>query len=47
MPTFSTLGIDQDASHPRIARLLMNRPEKLDATNDDTPRETRAKAGRC
>ena len=42
MPTFSTLRIDQDAIHPRIARLLMNRPEKLNAINDDTPREIRA-----
>ena len=42
MPTFSTLRIDQDAIQPRIARLLMNRPEKLNAINDDTPREIRA-----
>ena len=42
MPTFSTLRIDQDASQPRIARLLLNRPEKLNAINDATPREIRA-----
>ena len=42
MPTFSTLRIDQDATHPRIARLLLNRPEKLNAINDDTPREIRS-----
>ena len=42
MPSFSTLRIDQDATHPRIARLLLNRPEKLNAINDATPRELRA-----
>ena len=42
MPTFSTLRIDQDATHPRIARLLLDRPEKLNAINDATPREIRA-----
>ena len=42
MPTFSTLKIDKDATHPRIARLLLNRPERLNAINDETPREIRA-----
>jgi enoyl-CoA hydratase len=42
MPTFTTLRIDADAAHPRIARLLLNRPEKLNAINDETPREIRA-----
>jgi len=42
MPTYSTLRIDKDASNPRIARLLLNRPERLNAINDDTPREIRA-----
>ena len=42
MPDFSTLRITQDASHPRIARLLLNRPERLNAINDETPRELRA-----
>lgn len=32
MPTFSTLRIDKDTTHPRIARLLLNRPERLNAT---------------
>jgi enoyl-CoA hydratase len=42
MPTFTTLRIDQDTENPRIARLLMNRPERLNAINDETPREIRA-----
>jgi enoyl-CoA hydratase len=42
MPTFSTLRIDPDPQHPRIARLLLNRPERLNAINDETPREIRA-----
>lgn len=42
MPSFSTLRIDADSSNPRIARLLLNRPERLNAITDDTPREIRA-----
>ena len=42
MPDFSTLRIDQDAANPRVARLLLNRPERLNAINDATPREIRA-----
>ena len=42
MPTFTTLRIDKDATHPRIARLLLNRPERLNAINEETPREIRA-----
>ena len=42
MPEFSTLRIDHDAANPRIARLLLNRPERLNAINNDTPREIRA-----
>ncbi|MBX3659379.1 MAG: crotonase/enoyl-CoA hydratase family protein [Ramlibacter sp.] len=42
MPQYNTLRIDKDASHPRVARLLLNRPEKLNAINNDTPREIRA-----
>ena len=41
MPEFSTLRIDQDPQHPRIARLLLNRPARYNAINDDTPREIR------
>ena len=42
MPVFSTLRIDPDSRNPRIARLLLNRPERLNAINDETPREIRA-----
>jgi enoyl-CoA hydratase len=42
MPAFSTLRIDHDPANPRIARLLLNRPERLNAINDQTPREIRA-----
>ena len=42
MPDFSTLRISQDPANPRVARLLLNRPERLNAINDETPREIRA-----
>ena len=42
MPQFSTLQIEPDAGNPRIARLLLDRPERLNAINDATPREIRA-----
>jgi len=42
MPEFTTLRIDHDAGQPRIARLLLNRPERLNAINDAMPREIRA-----
>ena len=42
MPSYSTLKIEQDAASPRVARLLLNRPERLNAINDETPREIRA-----
>lgn len=42
MPDFSTLHIAPDPANPRIARLLLNRPERLNAINDATPREIRA-----
>ncbi|AMO24942.1 crotonase/enoyl-CoA hydratase family protein [Ramlibacter solisilvae] len=41
MPDFSTLRISQDESNPRVARLLLNRPERLNAINDAMPREIR------
>src|SRR5262245_15864644 len=42
MPSFTTLRIEKDAEHPRVARLLLNRPERLNAINDAMPREIRA-----
>ena len=42
MPSYTTLRIDKDVTNPRIARLLLNRAERLNAINDDTPREIRA-----
>jgi enoyl-CoA hydratase len=42
VPSFSTLRIDKDPTQPRIARLLLNRPERLNAITDDTPRDIRA-----
>jgi enoyl-CoA hydratase len=42
MPEFTTLRIAQDEAQPRIARLLLNRPERLNAINDEMPREIRA-----
>ena len=42
MPSFSTLTIEQDATNPRIARLLLNRPERLNAITDAMPGEIRA-----
>lgn len=42
MPTYSTLKIEQDPRYPRIARLLLNRPERLNAITDQTPRDIRA-----
>ncbi|MFC7410704.1 crotonase/enoyl-CoA hydratase family protein [Hydrogenophaga atypica] len=42
MPDFKTLTITKDQRNPRIARLLLNRPERLNAITDDTPRDIRA-----
>ena len=42
MPDFSTLRIGPDAENPRIARLLLNRPERLNAINEAMPEEIRA-----
>lgn len=42
MPVFDTLRIDADAQNPRIARLLLNRPERYNAITDQTPRDIRA-----
>lgn len=42
MPAFSTLRIDHDSTNPRIARLILNRPERLNAINDEMPGEISA-----
>jgi len=42
MPEFNTLRIDADPQHPRIARLLLNRPERYNAISFEMPREIRA-----
>lgn len=41
MPTYSTLSINQDSRNPAIARLLLNRPERFNAINDQMPGEIR------
>jgi enoyl-CoA hydratase len=42
MPVFSSLGIAHDADEPRIARLRLNRPERLNAIDARMPGEIRA-----
>ncbi len=41
MPQFNTVLAEKDPQHPRIARLLLNRPEKLNAIADTTPADIR------
>jgi enoyl-CoA hydratase len=41
MLELSTVRIGKDAANPRVARLLLNRPERLNAINEDTPRDIR------
>ncbi|MBK6651164.1 MAG: crotonase/enoyl-CoA hydratase family protein [Betaproteobacteria bacterium] len=42
MPDYSSLRIDKDTQNPRVARLLLNRPDRYNAISDDTPRDIRA-----
>ena len=42
MPRYSTLKIEPDSVNRRVARLLLDRPERLNAINEDMPREIRA-----
>ena len=42
MPAFTTLRIDKDAHNPRVARLVLDRPARLNAIGEETPRELRA-----
>jgi enoyl-CoA hydratase len=41
MPDFHTLLARKDATHPRVARITLNRPERLNAIAQDMPREIR------
>ncbi|MDQ7972835.1 MAG: crotonase/enoyl-CoA hydratase family protein [Rhodocyclaceae bacterium] len=41
MPAFDTVTIAQDPAQPRIARLVLNRPERLNAIAGSTPGEIR------
>jgi len=42
MPSYRTLRIEQDPSNRRVARLLLNRPERLNAISEEMPPEIRA-----
>jgi enoyl-CoA hydratase len=42
MPEFSTLRIAQDPQSPRVARLCLDRPQRLNAINEEMPGEIRA-----
>lgn len=42
MPNFPTVTIEQDAGNPRVARLLLNRPDRLNAINESMPGDIRA-----
>ena len=41
MPTFETIRIEKDSTEPRIARLTLNRPDRLNAINGAMPGEIR------
>ena len=42
MPAYTAVTIEKDRDQPRVARLLLNRPERLNAITEDMPREIRA-----
>ena len=42
MPAFTSLGIEHDAGNRRIARLRLNRPDRLNAIDARMPGEIRA-----
>lgn len=41
MPAYNTVIVEQDRTEPRIARLRLNRPERLNAIGDSTPADIR------
>ena len=41
MPAFQTVTIEPDPAQPRIARLRLNRPERLNAIDATMPSEIR------
>ncbi|MFO1273542.1 MAG: crotonase/enoyl-CoA hydratase family protein [Rubrivivax sp.] len=42
MPEFRTLLVRQDPARPRVARITLNRPQRLNAIGDGMPEEIRA-----
>ncbi|CAN7254735.1 crotonase/enoyl-CoA hydratase family protein [Variovorax paradoxus] len=42
MPDFTTLTINQDLNNPRIARMVLNRPSRMNAISEDMPGEIRS-----
>ncbi|MCF8178265.1 MAG: crotonase/enoyl-CoA hydratase family protein [Sulfuritalea sp.] len=41
MPIYKSLIVEKDSTEPRIARLRLNRPERLNAISDTTPADIR------
>ena len=42
MPSFKTVTIEPSAANSRIARMVLNRPDRLNAINEDMPSDIRA-----
>jgi len=42
MPSFETVIINQDENNPRVARMILNRPERMNAINEQMPADIRA-----
>lgn len=42
MPSFKTVTIEQSPQNPRVARMVLNRPERLNAISEEMPAEIRA-----
>ena len=41
MPIYNSVIVEKDSSEPRIARLRLNRPDRLNAISDTTPADIR------